>query len=132
MLRGFKDFIMRGNLVELAVAFIIGASFAVVISTFTAVLMGFIGKIGGQPDFGSATIADVNVGKFINAVIAFVIVAAVIYFFVVTPYNRLQDRMAKGEEPAPPAPDIALLTEIRDLLANRPGTSNVEGGGGLT
>src|SRR4051812_48823375 len=132
MLKGFKDFIMRGNLVELAVAFVIGAAFATVVSAFTAVLMGFIGKVGGQPDFSSATIADVNVGNFINAVISFLIVAAVIYFFVVTPYNSLQERMARGEEPAPPAPDIALLTEIRDLLANRPGTSNVQGGGGLT
>jgi large conductance mechanosensitive channel len=132
MLKGFKDFIMRGNLVELAVAFVIGAAFATVVSAFTAVLMGFIGKIGGQPDFSSATIADVNVGNFINAVISFLIVAAVIYFFVVTPYNSLQERMAKGEEPTPPAPDIALLTEIRDLLAHRPGTTNVQGGGGLT
>jgi large conductance mechanosensitive channel len=132
MLRGFKDFIMRGNLVELAVAFIIGAAFATVISTFTTVLMGFIGKIGGKPDFSSVTIADVNVGLFINAVISFLIVAAVIYFFVITPYNKLQERMAKGEEPTPPAPEIALLSEIRDLLAARPGTTNVEGGGGLT
>ena len=131
-MRGFKDFIMRGNLVELAVAFIIGAAFATVVSSFTGVLMGFIGKAGGQPDFSSVTLLNVNVGQFINAVISFVIVAAVIYFFVVTPYNRLQERMAKGEEPAPPAPDIALLTEIRDLLADRPGTTNVQGGGGLT
>ena len=132
MLKGFKDFIMRGNLVELAVAFIIGVAFASVVTTFTAVVMGFIGKVGGKPDFSSTTIADVNVGQFINAVISFVIVAAVIYFFVVTPYNRLQARMAKGEEPVAPAPDIALLTEIRDLLARQPGTSNVQGGGGLT
>jgi large conductance mechanosensitive channel len=132
MLKGFKDFIMRGNLVELAVAFIIGGAFATVVSTFTNVLMGFIGKIGGQPDFGSTKIAGVNVGLFINALIAFLIVSAVIYFFVVTPYNKLQARMSRGEEPAPPAPDIALLTEIRDLLAGRPGTSNVQGGGGLT
>jgi large conductance mechanosensitive channel len=132
MVKGFKDFIMRGNLIELAVAFIIGAAFATVVSSFTAMLMGFIGKIGGQPDFGSVEIADVNVGTFINAVISFLIVAAVIYFFVLTPYNKLQERMSRGEEPAPPSPDIALLTEIRDLLAGRPGTSNVEGGGGLT
>ncbi len=132
MLKGFKDFIMRGSLVELAVAFIIGAAFATVVSTFTAVLMGFIGKIGGQPDFGKLTLADVNIGLFINALISFIIVAFVIYFFVVTPYNKLQSRMAKGEEPAPPSPEIALLTEIRDLLAGRPGTSNVEGGGGLS
>ncbi len=132
MLKGFKDFIMRGSLVELAVAFIIGAAFATVVRTFTAVLMGFIGKIGGQPDFSKVTLAHVNIGLFINAVISFLIVAFVIYFFVVTPYNKLQSRMAKGEEPAPPSPDIALLTEIRDLLAGRPGTSNVQGGGGLS
>ena len=132
MLKGFKDFIMRGSLVELAVAFIIGAAFATVVRTFTAVLMGFIGKIGGQPDFSKLTLADVNIGLFINAVISFLIVAFVIYFFVVTPYNKLQSRMAKGEESTPPSPEIALLTEIRDLLAGRPGTSNVQGGGGLS
>ena len=126
MLKGFKEFIMRGNLVELAVAFIIGAAFATVIKTFTDVLMGFIGKIGGQPNFGKVTLAGVNVGLFINAVISFLIVAAVIYFFVVTPYNKIQQRISQGEEPAPPAADIALLTEIRDLLAGRPGTPNVE------
>src|SRR5262245_52447059 len=117
MLQGFKAFIMRGNLVELAVAFVIGAAFATVVSAFTDVLMGFIGKLGGQPDFGQVTLLDVNIGIFINAVITFVIIAAVVYFFVVVPYNKLQERMSRGEEPAPPAPDIALLTEIRDLLA---------------
>ena len=126
MLKGFRDFITRGNLIELAVAFIIGAAFATVVKTFTEMLMGFIGKAGGQPDFGKVTLMDVNVGHFINAVISFVIVAAVIYFFVVTPYNKIQQRISKGEEPAPPAADIALLTEIRDLLAGRPATTTVE------
>ena len=133
MLTGFKDFILRGNLIELAVAFIIGAAFATVVSTFTDMMMGFIGKIAGQPDFSSAEVAGVNVGAFVNAVIAFLIVAAVVYFFVVTPYNRIQERMSRGDETAPPSPDIALLTEIRDLLAGRPGTPNVEmDGGGLS
>ena len=135
MLKGFRDFITRGSLIELAVAFIIGAAFATVIKTFTDVLMGFIGKLGGQPNFGKVTLAGVNVGLFINAVISFLIVAAVIYFFVVTPYNKLQRRISQGEEPAPPAADIALLTEIRDLLAGRPSTSTVEmdrGGAELT
>ena len=132
MLKGFKDFVMRGNLVELAVAFIIGGAFATVVSTFTAVLLGFVSKIGGQPDFAKVTLAGVTVGLFINAVIAFLIIAAVVYFFVVTPYNKLQSRMARGEEPAPPSADIALLTEIRDLLAGRAGTTNVQGGGGLS
>ena len=126
MLKGFRDFITRGNLIELAVAFIIGAAFATVVKSFTDMLMGFIGKAGGQPDFSKVTLMDVNVGHFINAVISFLIVAAVIYFFVVTPYNKLQQRISKGEQPAPPAADIALLTEIRDLLAGRPATTTVE------
>ena len=126
MLKGFRDFITRGNLIELAVAFIIGAAFATVVKTFTDMLMGFIGKVGGQPDFSEVTVADVKVGLFINAVISFLIVSAVIYFFVVTPYNKVQRRISKGEEPAPPAADIALLTEIRDLLAGRQSTPTVE------
>ena len=117
MLKGFKDFIMRGSLVELAVAFIIGAAFATVVSTFTAVLMGFIGKIGGQPDFSSAEIAGVNVGEFINAVISFVILAAVVYFFVVVPYTKAKERFFPTAEPEGTPEDIALLKEIRDLLA---------------
>jgi large conductance mechanosensitive channel len=132
VVKGFKEFIMRGNLIELAVAFIIGGAFATVVSTFTGIMLGFIGKIGGQPDFSSVTLLDVNIGRFINAVITFLIISFVVYFFVVTPYNKLQARMSKGEEEAPPSPDIALLTEIRDLLAGRPGSSNVQGGGGLT
>jgi large conductance mechanosensitive channel len=132
MLKGFRDFVMRGNLIELAVAFIVGGAFATVVTTFTNVLLSFISRIGGQPDFSSVSIAEVNVGRFLNALISFLVVSAVVYFFVVTPYNKLQARMARGDEPASPAPDIALLTEIRDLLAGRAGTSNVRGGGGLT
>ena len=74
---GFKNFLLRGNLVELAVAFIMGGAFAAVVTEFTAVLMGFVGKVGGQPDFKSADLAEVNVGLFINALIAFVIIGAV-------------------------------------------------------
>ena len=133
MLKGFRDFIMRGNLVELAVAFIVGGAFATVVSTFTAMLLSVISKITGKGvNFDRWQPGRVPVGAFVTATIAFLIVAAVVYFFVVTPYNRLQERMSRGEQPAPPAPDIALLTEIRDLLANRPGTATVEGGGGLS
>jgi large conductance mechanosensitive channel len=119
MIKGFKDFVMRGNLIELAVAFVMGGAFATVVTSFTTVLLGFVGKVGGRPDFGTVTLFDVNIGLFINAVLAFLILAAVVYFFVVTPYNKVQERMSRGEEAAPPAPDIALLTEIRDLLAQR-------------
>jgi large conductance mechanosensitive channel len=134
VLRGFKDFIMRGNLVELAVAFIIGGAFATVVTSFTAVILSLIAKVTGgkNPDMTSFKPGDIPLGAFLTAAIAFVILAAVVYFFVVTPYNRLQARMSRGEEAAPPAPDIALLTEIRDLLADRNGTSTVQGGGGLS
>jgi large conductance mechanosensitive channel len=134
MLKGFKEFIMRGNLVELAVAFIIGGAFATVVTSFTAVILSLIAKLTGgkNPDMTSFKPGDIPLGAFLTAAIAFLILAFVVYFFVVVPYNKLQQRMARGDEPAPPAPDIALLTEIRDLLAGRPGTQNVEGGGGLT
>jgi len=115
---GFKNFLLRGNLVELAVAFVMGVAFASVVGTFTETLMGFVGKIGDQPDFSNATIADVNVGNFINAVIAFVITAAVVHFFVVTPYSKAKERFFPSEPEGTPA-DIALLTEIRDALQNR-------------
>ena len=100
MLKGFKGFVMRGNLIELAVAFIVGAAFATVVKTFTDVMMGFIGKVGGQPDFGKVTLAGVNVGLFINAVISFLIISAVIYFFVVTPYNKAMAHFQKEDPPA--------------------------------
>jgi large conductance mechanosensitive channel len=134
MLKGFKEFIMRGNLVELAVAFIIGGAFATVVTSFTAVILSAIAKVTGgeNPNVDEFQPGGIPVGVFLTATISFLILAAVVYFFVVTPYNKLQERMARGDEPAPPAPDIALLTEIRDLLAGAPGTGNVQGGGGLS
>ena len=126
MLKGFKDFIMRGNLVELAVAFIIGGAFATVVTSFTAVILSLIAKVTGgkNPDMTSFAPGGIPVGAFLTAAIAFLIIAFVVYFFVVTPYNKVQARMARGEQEAPPAADIALLTEIRDLLAgNAPGPS---------
>jgi large conductance mechanosensitive channel len=132
MLRGFKDFIMRGNLVELAVAFVIGGAFATVVQATVTVILDIVGKAGGSPNFSGYQPGGIHVGAWITALISFLILAAVVYFLVVTPYNALQERMSRGEEAAPPAPDIALLTEIRDLLANRPGGTTVEGGGGLS
>lgn len=126
MLQGFKAFIMRGNLIELAVAFIIGGAFATVVTSFTAVLLSLISKVTGDGvNFDHYQPGNVPVGPFVTAAIAFVILALVVYFFVVTPYNALHARMVKGEEPAPPAPEVALLTEIRDLLAGREVSTNV-------
>ncbi len=132
MLKGFKDFVMRGNLVELAVAFVIGGAFATVVTATVALIMDLVGKVGGTPDFSRYSPGGISVGAWLTALVSFLILAAVVYFLVVTPYNKLQERMSKGEEAAPAAPDIALLTEIRDLLAGRAGTSNVRGGGGLS
>ena len=130
MLKGFRDFIMRGNLVELAVAFIIGGAFATVVTSFTAVILSLIAKVSGgkNPDMTAFKPGDIPVGAFLTAAIAFLIIAFVVYFFVVTPYNKVQGRMARGEQEAPPAPDIALLTEIRDLLAGNARGPSVEMG----
>ena len=132
MVKGFRDFIMRGNLIEIAVAFVIGGAFATVVTATVAIIMDVIGKVGGTPNFSAYHPGGVHLGAWLTALIAFVILAAVVYFLVVLPYNALQHKMASGEEPAPPAPDVALLMEIRDLLAGRPGTTNVEGPGGLS
>ncbi|PKQ32208.1 MAG: large conductance mechanosensitive channel protein MscL [Actinobacteria bacterium HGW-Actinobacteria-2] len=116
---GFKDFLMRGNLIEVAIAFIIGAAFGSVTTSFTKLVMDVIGKvIGGQPDFSAVTVAGVNIGVFITAVISFVITATVVYFGIVKPYEALKTRLIKAEEAAASSPTSEeLLTEIRDLLA---------------
>lgn len=120
-MKGFKEFIMRGNLVELAVAFIIGGAFATVVTSFTAVILSLIAKATGgrNPDMTSFSPGGIPVGAFLTALFAFLIIALVVYFFVVTPYNRLQQRRAAGEEPTPPSEEVTVLTEIRDLLAGR-------------
>ncbi len=119
MVKGFKEFIMRGNLVELAVAFIMATAFAAVVKAFVGVIMGLIGKTGGQPNFDNYAPGGLPVGIFITATVTFLIIAAVVYFGVVLPYNALQERRAKGQEEEPPSDDVALLTEIRDLLARQ-------------
>jgi len=116
-MQGFRDFILRGNLVELAVAFIMGTAFAAVVTAFTGVIMGFVGKVGGEPDFSTVKLLDVNVGVFITALISFLIVAAVVYFFVVTPYTKARRRFFPAAASGPTEAD--LLTEIRDLLATK-------------
>ena len=118
-MKGFKDFIMRGNLVELAVAFIIATSFAAVIKTFTDVVMGLIGKIWEQPDFSAWKPGGVPFGSFVTALIAFLVLAAIVYFLVVTPYERVKARYARVEEDAAPDEEVILLREIRDALTRR-------------
>ena len=119
-MKGFRDFVMRGNLVELAVAFVMGAAFATVVATFTAMLMNMLGRIGGNPNFNAFKPGGVPVGAFLTALVSFLILAAVVYFFVVKPYEAARTRFAREEEDAAPPEDVQLLKEIRDLLAGRP------------
>ena len=135
MIKGFKDFLLRGNVIDLAVAVILGTAFGAVIAAFaTDFIGGLIGAIGGSPDFGSAgfTINDspVILGSTINALIYFLIVSAVVYFVVVVPVNKLMERRKRGEEPevATPTEDILLLQEIRDLLREQRGGAGAIGG----
>jgi large conductance mechanosensitive channel len=129
MLKGFRDFVLRGNVVDLAIAVVIGAAFGAVV---TALVEDFItplvAAIGGQQDFSKLTF-DVNgstfkYGAFINAVVAFLFIAAAIYFLVVRPLNKLAERrLAKVEagvpDPEPKPEEIILLEQIRDLLGKQ-------------
>ena len=121
MLKGFRDFVARGNVVDLAVGVIIGAAFgAIVDSLVKDVVTPVIGLLGGQPDFSTWKAGPVAIGSFVNAIIAFLLKAAGLYVLIVLPVNRYRART----EPAPPAAPNAeekLLTEIRDLLKTRAG-----------
>ena len=123
MLKGFRDFLMRGNVVDLAVAVVIGAAFGALVSAFATDFIGaLIGVIGGSPDFDSAGVtingSRIVYGSTITALINFAIVAAVIYFVVVVPMTRLQARMSRDADVDTPAPsdEAKLLAEIRDTL----------------
>jgi large conductance mechanosensitive channel len=134
MLKGFRDFIMRGNVVDLAVGIVIGAAFTALVTAFTnAFLKPLIQLIGGDTGMnaGAWMVGDVkfDYASFINAVITFLLTAAVLYFLVVLPLNKLAERRARGEEPPPAAPseEVKLLTEIRDALitgGSTPGAVN--------
>ena len=107
MLSGFKQFILRGNVVDMAVGVVIGAAFATVVSAFTRdLLTPLIAALVGKPDFSAITFT-VNgsvfaLGDFINAMVSLILVAAAVYFFVVTPVNLLVARMRKAPAPADP------------------------------
>ncbi|HLT90631.1 MAG TPA: large conductance mechanosensitive channel protein MscL [Woeseiaceae bacterium] len=139
MLKEFREFALRGNVVDMAVGIIIGAAFGKIVNSLVNdVLMPPLGLLTGRVDFSQlylnlsgtdypslaaaqqAGAATLNYGMFINAVINFVIVAFAI-FLLVRAMNRLQRRVAdeKPAEPAPPSAEVQLLTEIRDALKAR-------------
>ena len=120
MLSGFKQFILRGNVLDLAVAVVMGAAFTSVVNAFVKdLLTPLIAAVAGKPDF-SAIGLTVNgsrllIGDFLNAVIAFVMVAAAVYFFVVLPVNKLMARIHRGE--APPDPTTKKCPECLSEVA---------------
>ena len=117
MLKGFREFIARGNIVDLAVGVIIGVAFSGVIDSLVKdVITPIIGMVGGTPDFSALKIGAVNIGSFINAVIAFLIKATGVYFLIVVPFGRFAAKLAAAP---PPNPQEVLLREIRDLLAQQ-------------
>ncbi|ONI90618.1 mechanosensitive ion channel protein MscL [Actinosynnema sp. ALI-1.44] len=128
MLKGFKDFIMRGNVLELAVAVVMGTAFtAVVTSVVNSILNPLIASIGGSNVTGlSWTIVDGNAkstmdfAAVITAIINFILIAAVVYFVLVLPMKKIQERRKRGEEPGPAEPtQTEVLMEIRDLLRSQ-------------
>jgi large conductance mechanosensitive channel len=130
MLKGFRDFILRGNIIELAIAVVIGVAFNALITRLTTdFIQPLIALIGGGKGVGagSFTVRGVHFlwADFINAIINFVIIAAVLYFLVVVPMNKLNELRRRGvpttDAPAPPTDEAVLLGEIRDLLAAQNG-----------
>ena len=111
---GFKNFVLRGNLVDVAVAFIIATSFAAVVSAFTEWLTGLLPETGSDV-FGTEL---GSFGAFLNALISFLLLAAIVYFFVVVPYVKARERFFPSPASGTPE-DITLLKEIRDLLASQ-------------
>jgi large conductance mechanosensitive channel len=123
MIKEFREFLLRGNVVDLAVAVILGAAFGAVITSFVEdLLTPLLAAVGGEPDFAGLTFtingSRFRYGEFINAVLSFVIIGAAVFFVVVKPVNALMARRKAGVEPEPESPpeDVVLLGEIRDLL----------------
>lgn len=128
MLKGFKDFLMRGNVIDLATAVVVGAAFTAIVTAFTTnIIQPLINSIGGtdQAEGLGFTIRSgnpetfVNIGALITAVINFLIIAAIVYFVIVMPYEKLKSLAAKDGDDATALSESELLTEIRDILQGK-------------
>ncbi|WP_194815920.1 large conductance mechanosensitive channel protein MscL [Nocardia sp. XZ_19_385] len=132
MLKGFKEFIFRGNVLDLAVAVVIGTAFTAIVSAFTdGIVKPLLAVFGGTNELGwgfqivsGKPATFIQLGTIVGAVIDFLLIAAVLYFILVTPANRIMARFGSKQAAAT---EIALLTEIRDLLAEQ---RNAEGDAG--
>ncbi|MGV0716001.1 large-conductance mechanosensitive channel protein MscL [Mycolicibacterium sp. XJ662] len=129
MLKGFKEFLARGNIVDLSVAVVIGTAFTALVTRFTdSIIQPLINRIGadGESDYGILRIGigggeSIDLNILLSGLINFILVAAVVYFLVVVPYNRLR---RKGEVEQAQDTELSLLTEIRNLLAETNGSSS--------
>jgi len=124
MLKGFRDFLMRGNIIDLAVAVIIGSAFGQIVNALVKDLITpFIGVFGGKPDFSTFSFAingsKFMIGDFLNALISFVIIASVIYFFVLTPVNKLVEKMKQGKKVDPTEKTCPQCLSMIPLKAKR-------------
>lgn len=133
VLTGFKEFILRGSVLDLAIGIVIGAAFAALVNSIVDNFISpLIGMIFGEPNFSQALILTINNAEFkfgaiLTEIINVVAIGAAIYFLVVLPMNRFQERRMAGLEIVAdePAPDVALLAEIRDLLAQQNGSPRI-------
>jgi large conductance mechanosensitive channel len=123
LIKEFREFALKGNLVQMAVAFVLGVAFAAVVTALVdQIVMPIVGIIFGEPEFENALILEVNgseikFGAFLQALVVFATTALALFLFVVKPYNAAQQRFESGEEEPPATPeDIELLREIRDAL----------------
>jgi len=130
VLKGFKDFLMRGNVIDLAVAVIIGTAFTAIVTALVEKFINpLIAALGGADSPGLTTTlvegndkAVIDWGGIIGAVINFAVIAAIVYFLIVLPVQKIQERRRRGQEPGPAEPtDVELLAEIRDLLMQQQG-----------
>jgi large conductance mechanosensitive channel len=132
MIKGFKEFLMRGNVIDLAVAVVIGAAFTALVNSLVKdIITPLIAAIAGKHDFSDLTFtvhkSTFRYGDFINALIAFLLIAAAVYFLIVLPMNKMAEMRkarlaAQGhveEEGEAPSDEVLLLTEIRDLLSTQ-------------
>jgi large conductance mechanosensitive channel len=122
MVKEFRDFIARGNMIDLAVGFVMGAAFKAVVDSLVAnVIMPIVAIPFGEPSFDNIiwTVngSDLLIGSFITSLVAFVMVALGVFLFIVKPYNAYRDRQEAAEEEEAGPSEIDLLTEIRDSLA---------------
>ena len=123
MLKGFRDFVLRGNVIDLAVAVVIGAAFTALVNSFTTNLIKpIVGlALGGGIDAGQVTVNGqvIDFTAMVNAIITFLITAAVVYFIFVVPMNKFRAKLGKTDAEEEAEEQVLLLREIRDLLADR-------------